>query len=244
VTTSLHFSLSSAVRPSAWAALLQVNVNKVWLTVSSVLLGLSFIFGNSIRNVFESVVFLFVVHPFDVGDALLVTDPANSGDGPQYSKVGCSCHPALILLHHKSALPSMGVHVIQPMLLRCSGGGDHAAEHEGQALGWGVHIRAPYKFSAFLPGCCQFKLKVGCTSSSWLIAAVVLESDASGVICAVPKQRAEPESADQPVALRQQVGVLQGAIHGHRVVLLPSAHTRSCVAVQALVWSGCACTSV
>jgi small-conductance mechanosensitive channel len=66
---------------------LQVNVNKVWLTVSSVLLGLSFIFGNSIRTVFESVVFLFVVHPFDVGDALLITDPANSGDGPQYSKV-------------------------------------------------------------------------------------------------------------------------------------------------------------
>lgn len=65
----------------------QVNVNKVWLTVSSVLLGLSFIFGNSIRNIFESVVFLFVVHPFDVGDALLVTDPSNAKDGAQYSKV-------------------------------------------------------------------------------------------------------------------------------------------------------------
>lgn len=65
----------------------RVNVNKVWLTVSSVLLGLSFIFGNSIRNVFESVVFLFVVHPFDVGDALLITDPAYTADGPQYNKV-------------------------------------------------------------------------------------------------------------------------------------------------------------
>jgi len=64
-----------------------VNVSKVWLTVSSVLLGLSFIFGNSIRNIFESVVFLFVVHPFDVGDALLVTDPSNAKDGAQYSKV-------------------------------------------------------------------------------------------------------------------------------------------------------------
>lgn len=62
-------------------------MNKVWLTVSSVLLGLSFIFGNSIRNIFESVVFLFVVHPFDVGDALLVTDPSNAKDGAQYSKV-------------------------------------------------------------------------------------------------------------------------------------------------------------
>ena len=78
------------VRLCACLAAPQVNVNKVWLTVSSVLLGLSFIFGNSIRNVFESVVFLFVVHPFDVGDALLITDPANSGDGPQYSKVSGS----------------------------------------------------------------------------------------------------------------------------------------------------------
>ena len=82
--------LRQIVRLCACLAAPQVNVNKVWLTVSSVLLGLSFIFGNSIRNVFESVVFLFVVHPFDVGDALLITDPANSGDGPQYSKAGGS----------------------------------------------------------------------------------------------------------------------------------------------------------
>lgn len=51
------------------------------------MLAFAFVFGNSIRNVFESVVFLFVVHPFDVGDALLVTDPADPGPGATYYKV-------------------------------------------------------------------------------------------------------------------------------------------------------------
>ncbi len=66
---------------------LQVNVNKVWLTVSSVLLGFSFVFGTSIRTTFESVVFLFVVHPYDVGDMLLLTDPNDLPSGQQYCQV-------------------------------------------------------------------------------------------------------------------------------------------------------------
>lgn len=65
----------------------QVNVNKVWLTISSIILAFAFVFGNSIRNVFESVVFLFVVHPFDVGDALMVTDPSDPVPGAQYYTV-------------------------------------------------------------------------------------------------------------------------------------------------------------
>lgn len=65
----------------------QVNVSKVWLTVSSVLLAFSFVFGTAIRNTFESVVFLFVVHPYDVGDVLLLTDPSDTAKGPQYCQV-------------------------------------------------------------------------------------------------------------------------------------------------------------
>ena len=65
----------------------QVNVNKVWLTASSVLLGFSFVFGTSIRTTFESVVFLFVVHPYDVGDMLLLTDPNDLPSGQQYCQV-------------------------------------------------------------------------------------------------------------------------------------------------------------
>ncbi|KAK9829569.1 hypothetical protein WJX72_006541 [[Myrmecia] bisecta] len=49
-----------------------VDLSKVWFTTSSMLLSFVFVFGNSIRSVYESVVFLFVVHPFDVGDGVLV----------------------------------------------------------------------------------------------------------------------------------------------------------------------------
>ena len=62
-------------------------MNKVWLTASSVLLGLSFIFRNAIRITFENVVFLFVVHPFDVGDVLMLEEPGDRGAGQQYCQV-------------------------------------------------------------------------------------------------------------------------------------------------------------
>lgn len=51
---------------------LRISVDNMWITVSSGLLGFSFIFGNSIRGVFESILTLFVVHPFDVGDTLVI----------------------------------------------------------------------------------------------------------------------------------------------------------------------------
>ena len=50
----------------------QVSLTRVWLTVSSLLLSFVFVFGNSIRSIYESVVYLFVVRPFDVGDAILL----------------------------------------------------------------------------------------------------------------------------------------------------------------------------
>ena len=37
------------------------------------MLAFAFIFGNSVRNVFECVVWLFVVHPYDVGDTLVLS---------------------------------------------------------------------------------------------------------------------------------------------------------------------------
>ena len=47
-------------------------MTEAWLTFSSIVLAFSFIFANSIRTVFECAVFLFVVHPFDVGDTVLL----------------------------------------------------------------------------------------------------------------------------------------------------------------------------
>ncbi len=44
----------------------------MWATITTILLAFVFVFGNSIRNIYEAVIFLFVVHPFDVGDVLLI----------------------------------------------------------------------------------------------------------------------------------------------------------------------------
>ncbi|KAG2445860.1 hypothetical protein HXX76_000464 [Chlamydomonas incerta] len=52
----------------------QVNVRELWLTFSSVTLAFVFVFGNSIRSIYEAVLFLFVVHPFDVGDYVLLAN--------------------------------------------------------------------------------------------------------------------------------------------------------------------------
>lgn len=51
---------------------MQVNVAQVWLSFSSVILAFTFIFGASLQRMYENVIFLFVVHPYDVGDALMV----------------------------------------------------------------------------------------------------------------------------------------------------------------------------
>ncbi|EFN57637.1 hypothetical protein CHLNCDRAFT_57189 [Chlorella variabilis] len=49
-----------------------VDVLKTWAGFASLFLGFSFIFGNSIRTTYENVVFLFMVHPYDVGDSIFI----------------------------------------------------------------------------------------------------------------------------------------------------------------------------
>lgn len=49
-----------------------MDIQKVWLLFSSVVLAFAFVFGNSIRQLYEAVIFLFVIHPYDVGDWLLM----------------------------------------------------------------------------------------------------------------------------------------------------------------------------
>ena len=48
------------------------NIVEMWFTASSMLLAFVFMFGNSIKQLFESVIFIFVIHPFDVGDNVLI----------------------------------------------------------------------------------------------------------------------------------------------------------------------------
>ena len=44
----------------------------VQVFVSSVFPGFASMFGNSMRNLFEAVIFISIVHPFDTGDALII----------------------------------------------------------------------------------------------------------------------------------------------------------------------------
>ncbi|XWS27394.1 hypothetical protein CRYUN_Cryun26dG0111400 [Craigia yunnanensis] len=51
-----------------WLLILGIATSKVLVFLSSQLLLVAFIFGNTCKTVFEAIIFLFVIHPFDVGD--------------------------------------------------------------------------------------------------------------------------------------------------------------------------------
>mmetsp|Transcript_13583 Transcript_13583/g.22171 ORF Transcript_13583/g.22171 Transcript_13583/m.22171 type:complete len:726 (+) Transcript_13583:281-2458(+) len=44
------------------------------VAMSSTLVGFAFVFGNSMKNSFDAIVYLFVIRPYDLGDMLLVDD--------------------------------------------------------------------------------------------------------------------------------------------------------------------------
>ena len=50
----------------------KVSLDNMWYTISSGVLGFSFIFGNTLSQQLQTILLIFVVHPFDVGDALLL----------------------------------------------------------------------------------------------------------------------------------------------------------------------------
>ncbi|CAH8255535.1 unnamed protein product [Arabidopsis lyrata] len=51
-----------------WLLILGIATTKFLLVISSQLLLVVFVFGNSCKTIFEAVIFVFVMHPFDVGD--------------------------------------------------------------------------------------------------------------------------------------------------------------------------------
>ncbi|GAB4828393.1 hypothetical protein Ancab_035391 [Ancistrocladus abbreviatus] len=51
-----------------WLLILGVPVTHFLIFISSQLLLLTFMFGNTFKTTFEAIIFLFVMHPFDVGD--------------------------------------------------------------------------------------------------------------------------------------------------------------------------------
>ncbi|KAG7641042.1 Mechanosensitive ion channel MscS [Arabidopsis suecica] len=55
-----------------WLILLEIATSKYLLFLTSQVVLLAFMFGNSLKTVFESIIFLFIIHPYDVGDRLLI----------------------------------------------------------------------------------------------------------------------------------------------------------------------------
>ncbi|KAJ0260829.1 Mechanosensitive ion channel protein 10 [Hirschfeldia incana] len=55
-----------------WLLLLEVATTKVLLFFSTQMVALAFIIGNTCKNLFESIIFVFVMHPYDVGDRCVV----------------------------------------------------------------------------------------------------------------------------------------------------------------------------
>ncbi|KAF5787730.1 putative mechanosensitive ion channel MscS, LSM domain superfamily [Helianthus annuus] len=55
-----------------WLLLTEIASTKVLVLLSSQLVVAAFIFGNTCKTIFEAIVFVFIMHPFDVGDRCVV----------------------------------------------------------------------------------------------------------------------------------------------------------------------------
>ncbi|KAF6157119.1 hypothetical protein GIB67_041580 [Kingdonia uniflora] len=55
-----------------WLLLMGVATTEVLLFISSQMLLVVFVFGNTAKVVFEAIIFVFVMHPFDVGDRCVI----------------------------------------------------------------------------------------------------------------------------------------------------------------------------
>ena len=55
-----------------WLILMGFLTTQVLVFISSQLLLVVFVFGNTAKTVFEAIIFVFVMHPFDVGDRCVV----------------------------------------------------------------------------------------------------------------------------------------------------------------------------
>lgn len=75
-----------------WLLILEIATSKFLLFISSQLVLVAFIFGNTCKVIFESIVFLFIIHPFDVGDRCEV-------DGIQVHRLNLASSKPLFCKH-------------------------------------------------------------------------------------------------------------------------------------------------
>ncbi|KAG8376200.1 hypothetical protein BUALT_Bualt09G0038400 [Buddleja alternifolia] len=68
----LASGLALVVIVIVWLLLMEITTTRVLVFISSQLLLVVFMFGNTARAVFEAIIFVFIVHPFDVGDRCVI----------------------------------------------------------------------------------------------------------------------------------------------------------------------------
>ena len=72
IVRSLQFGIGVAyhfIMGASYLSVWGVDVLKGFSTFSALVLAFTFVFGNSVRNVYESMLFLFVEHAYDVSGA-------------------------------------------------------------------------------------------------------------------------------------------------------------------------------
>jgi len=57
---------------NVWLLIMGFLTTEVLVFISSQLLLVVFMFGNTAKTVFEAIIFIFVMHPFDVGDRCVI----------------------------------------------------------------------------------------------------------------------------------------------------------------------------
>ncbi|KAI3411585.1 uncharacterized protein J3R85_017760 [Psidium guajava] len=68
----LVMGISIVITIIIWLFLVEIATTKALIVLSSQLVGAAFIFGNTCKTVFEAFIFVFVMHPFDVGDRCVI----------------------------------------------------------------------------------------------------------------------------------------------------------------------------
>ena len=68
--TRLDLAAENVLCVRSYLAIFGVDVSHLVISLSSMTLAGAFVFGNSLRTIYESVVFLFVVRAYKVGDAI------------------------------------------------------------------------------------------------------------------------------------------------------------------------------
>ena len=67
-----------------WLLVLGIASTRILMFAGSQLLLVGFMFGNTARQIFEAIIFLFVMHPYDVGDRCIVDGVQVSGNGQSF----------------------------------------------------------------------------------------------------------------------------------------------------------------